>query len=613
MSQIKIYISLIIRIKNKIIYHIKKYGIFRTIKKCIKLFPKKLVSLLIFLKNNSRYGYLSWRKKNEPTKRELKEQKKHIFKINPKVSIVVPMYKTNKKFLKQMIKSVQKQTYSNWELCIADGSPKESKLVKKISKKDNRIKYKFLKENMGISKNSNEAIKMANGDYIALLDHDDTLAPFALYEIVKCINNNLDIDFIYSDEDILSFLRGKRIRPIFKPDFSIDYLRDCNYICHLSVIKKELMDRLKGFNWEYEGSQDHDLVLRIAENTNKIYHIPKVLYHWRNVATSFSHNTETRIKAWDSGKKAVQDHLNRLQIPAVVEKGSFLGHYKIEYKLQGNPSVDILIPNKDEVKTLKRCINSILNLTTYKNYNIIVIENNSESKEILEYYEDLKKYNNIQILQYQEKGFNYSKLINFGVANSNSEYILQLNNDTEVIEPTWLENMLQYIQRKDVGIVGAKLLYYDKTVQHAGVVIGQGSIPGHIYVGHPSETLETSAVKNMSAVTGACLMSKRKIYKEVNFMNEELEVALNDVDFCLKVREKGYLVIYTPYAKLYHYESKSRGLEDTEEKAERFNKECELVKKTWKKLFDNGDPYYNINLSLRDGNAKIFTGKINYN
>ena len=613
MSKIKIYINLLIHIKNKIVFYIKKYGIFKTLKKCLQVFPQKILNLILFIRNNSRYGYSAWIKNNEPTKRELEEQKKYSFKINPKISILVPMYKTNKKFLKEMIKSVQKQTYSNWELCITDGSPKESLLVKCEAKKDNRIKYKFLNENKGISKNSNEGINMAKGDYIVLLDHDDTLAPFALYETVKCINNNPDVEFIYSDEDILSCLQARRIKPNFKPDFSIDYLRECNYICHLSVIRKKLMDKLKGFNSEYEGSQDHDLILRIAENAKKIEHIPKILYHWRNVTTSFSHNKETRNKAWDSGRKAVQDHLNRQGISAIVKKGSFFGHYKIEYQIIGTPSVDILIPNKDEVETLKRCVNSILNLTTYKNYKIIIIENNSVTKEVFEYYEELKKHDNIQILQYKEKGFNYSKLINYGVMNTNSQYILQLNNDTEVIEPTWIENMLQYIQRKDVGIVGAQLRYYDNTIQHAGVVIGLGGVAGHIYVGHPSGILETNEVKNRSAVTGACLMSKREVYEKVGFMTEELEVALNDIDFCLKVREKGYLIIYTPYAKLFHYESKSRGLEDTEEKIQRFNSECEFFKKTWKKILNNGDPYYNINLSLNDGNAKIFTGKINYN
>jgi len=614
MSYIKKIIKLAIHIINKIIYYRKKYGILKTIKKCVKVFPKKFSNFIKLIKSSNvikkRYGI--WIKNNEPNKYELNEQKKHKFNNNPKISIVVPMYNTDKNMLKEMVRSVQQQTYSNWELCIADGSPKINNMLQKISENDTRIKYNFLNENKGISGNSNEALKMAEGQYVALLDHDDTLAPFALYEVVKCINENPSVEFIYSDEDMLSRMFGTRGYPAFKPDFSIDFLRTCNYICHFSVLKKELMDSLEGFRSEYDGSQDHDLVLRVSEKTNKIEHISKILYHWRTVTTSFSNNTKTRMKAWEAGRKAVQDHLNRIGITATVEKGKIFGRYKINYKIFGNPLVTILIPNKDEVQTLNRCIESILEKTSYKNYKIVIIENNSKNKETFDYYDKIKENKNIEIIEYKEKGFNYSKIINFGVKNTTGEYILQLNNDIEVISPNWIESMLQYIQRKDVGVVGAQLYYYDNTIQHAGVIVGIGGTAGHLYVGSAKGRGEANELKNLSAVTGACLLSKRSIYEEVNFMTEEFEVALNDIDFCLKVREKGYLVVYNPYTELYHYESKSRGKEDTIEKKERYSKECKRFASRWEDILKYGDPYYNINFSLDTCNPTVTIKKINY-
>ena len=560
------------------------------------------------LDNANKPEYEVWIRENEPKKSELDAQRKHKFKYEPKISLVVPMYNTPVKFFEELVDSLIRQTYSNWELCLADGSPEKNPKIEKITNKDKRIKYKFLGVNKNISGNTNEALKLVTGDFIGLLDHDDMLLDFSLYEVVKAINENPDVEFLFSDEDKIDDNYKNRFEPYFKSDYGPDSLNSINYICHFSVFKKELMDKLEGFRSKYDGAQDYDIILRMTEFTQNIVHIPKILYHWRVHKDSTAKTPEAKPYTREAGRKAVEDHLKRIGLEAVVREGRLIGTNEVEYKVIGNPKVSIMIPNKDEIDTLKVCLNSILEKTTYKNYEINIIENNSEKKETFEYYKELEKNPKIHILKYPEKGFNYSKIMNFAAKNSNGDFLMQLNNDTELLTPDWLQKMVGYCQRKDVGCVGVSLFYPDETYQHAGTIIGLGGIAGHRFVGLSKDYYKftgyqgyfgkESNIEDLSAVTAACLMTKKSVYEEVGYMNEKLAVAFNDVDFCLRIREKGYLVVYNPYVQLTHYESKTRGLEDSPEKQKRFLSEIEEFNKTWKKYMEKGDPYYNTNLRL---------------
>lgn len=561
--------------------------------------------------------YQIWIEKNEPTKEELQEQKNTKFKINPKISIIIPMYNTPVNFFEELVDNLIGQTYSNWELCLADGSPEENKELEKIYKKDERIKYKFIGENKGIAGNTNEALSLVTGDFVALLDHDDLLPLFSLYEIVKCINENPDVEFIYTDEDKFEKLGGKRYDPYFKSDFAPDTLRANNFICHFSVFKKELMDKLGGFRSEYDGAQDYDILLRMSEETNKIVHIPKILYHWRVHALSTAKAGGTaKPYAYEAGIKAIQDHINRLGLKGTVEQGNTLGTYKINYEVIGNPKVSIIIPNKDYINTLKVCLNSLKKLTTYENYEIIVVENNSEESETFDYYKKIDGKDKIKVVYFPEKEFNYSKIINFGVKNSTGDYIIQLNNDTELMTPNWIQEMLGFAQREDVGAVGVELFYPDNTIQHAGIIIGIGGVAGHVFKNLPKGIhgyfSKDAMIQNLSAVTAACIMTPKSIYYDVDCMDEKFKVAFNDVDFCLKIREKGKLIVYNPFVQFKHYESKSRGFEDTPEKKARFQTEIDRFHDKWQSVLDKGDPYYNINLRLDNDQCAIRTEKVEY-
>lgn len=554
--------------------------------------------------------YQIWIKNNEPNENKLNEQRNKKFDFEPKISVIVPMYNTPINFFQELVECLINQTYKNWELCLADGSPEKNTEIESIISKDNRIKYVFLGENKGIAGNSNEALKLATGDFIALLDHDDLLPEFSLFEIVKCINKNPNVEFIYTDEDKIEEKGGKRYDPYFKSDFAPDTLRANNYICHFSVYKKELMNKLKGFKEGYDGAQDYDLILRMSENTNNIIHIPRILYHWRvHSLSTAQHGGAAKPYAYEAGIKAIQSHIDRLNLRGKVESGVTLGTYKINYDIIGNPKVSILIPNKDYIETLKVCLDSIKRLTTYNNYEIIIIENNSEDKKTFDFYKEIEGKDNIKVVYYPEKEFNYSKIINFGVKKAKGEYIVQLNNDTELITKNWLKEMLMYAQREDVGAVGVKLFYPDKTIQHAGIIVGIGGVAGHVFKNLPESAhgyfSKESMIQNMSAVTAACIMTRKSIYDEVGYMDEKFKVAFNDVDFCLKIREKGKLIVYNPYVQFIHYESKSRGYEDTPEKIERFKAEIDRFKRKWNNILENGDPYYNINLRLDNDQCDI--------
>lgn len=626
---------------NQIRFYIKKYGFFKTIKKCIKVVVRKIIRILKNEKDPTYGDYGGWIKFNELGEPEFKIQRKKTFEISPKISVVVPMYNTKEKFFKDLVNCMINQTYSNWELCLADGSPEQNETLKKYYEKDERIKYKFLGENRGIAGNSNAAIEMATGDYIALLDHDDILADYALYEVVNYINRFPNSEFLYSDEDKIDE-NNNRYDAYFKPDFSPDTLRCQNYICHFSIFKKELMEKLEGFRADYDGAQDYDIFLRMSEETKpeNITHIPKILYHWRVHSQSTAQlNSNAKNYAFEAGVKAIEDHLKRIGLEGTVTNGCIDGIYRVDYKVKGNPKVSIIIPNKDGKETLEVCINSVLEKTTYENYEIIVLENNSDSKEIYKYYKELLKNDKIKIANYNtgkfieseeqcsldytnknrikvKPGFNYSAIINFGARMSEGEYVVQLNNDTELITPNWLEIMIGYCQREDVGAVGAKLYYPDETIQHAGIIVGLGGIAGNRFKSIPKNGhgyfAQESMIQNLSAVTGACLFAKKRIYEEVDYMNEDLAVAFNDVDFCLRIREKGYLVVYNPFVEFWHYESKSRGQENTPAKIKRFQGEISTFEQSWAEFLEKGDPYYNINLSLDTEVYHMKNIKVNY-
>lgn len=552
--------------------------------------------------------YSNWINNNKLTKEDIEKQKNTQFEYSPLISIITPLYNTPKEFFIDYLESIQKQTYQNWEICLVDASKEKLEYIEDLIKQDEKIKYKKLEVNNGISENSNKAIEMARGEFIALIDHDDMISQNALFEIVSSLNENKETDFIYTDEDKFEGNLENRYFPFFKPDFSPDFLRSNNYICHLSVIRKELVEKVGYFKKEFDGAQDYDLFLKISEQTKNIVHIPKVLYHWRIHNLSTAQNMETKMYAIEAGKKAIEEHCKRLNLHAEVYEEKPLGLYRVKYELNEKPLISIIIPNKDSIKYLKKAIKSVLK-STYINYEIIIVENNSEKAKTFKYYDIIQKNPKIKVIKYEEKGFNYSKINNFAIKQAKGEYIVLLNNDIKIITPNWLEEMLSLCQRDEVGIVGAKLLYYDKTIQHAGVVIGMGGIAGHVNRTIPEKEPgyygRTKVINNYSAVTAACLMTKKELYEKVEGLDEKFAVAFNDVDFCMKIRKLNKLIIYTPYAKLYHYESKSRGYEDTPEKKKRFEGEIALFKQKWGKELEEGDPYFNPNLDLFSEQCEI--------
>lgn len=546
--------------------------------------------------------YEQWYENHKALPEELEKQKNEKWKRKPLISIVVPVYNTPQVFLRQMIESVQNQSYSEWELCIGNASP-ENKEMKKILeeyKNDARIKEVEIPENKGISQNTNRAMEIASGEWIGLLDHDDLLAPNALYEIAKAVNEHPDTEVIYTDEDKVTTDLKEHFQPHLKPDFNLDLLRSNNYICHFFVASRDLIKRVGGFRPEFNGAQDYDLILRCTEQAKQIVHIPKILYHWRVHKASTADNPASKMYAFDAGKRAIEEHLVRCRTKGTVQHTKDLGFYRVKYEVCGEPLVSIIIPNKDQSEALKKCLDSIREKTSYRNYEIIIVENNSEEPETFAFYKKIAG-EKIKIVTWEGE-FNYSAINNFGVRHARGDYLLLLNNDVEIINGDWLTEMLSHCQRKEVGIVGAKLYYPDNTIQHAGIIIGIGGIAGSVFVGLPrafSGYLHKASIQlDLSAVTAACMLVKRSVFEQVGGLEEKLKVAFNDVDFCLRVREKGYLVVYDPYAELYHYESKTRGAEDTKEKIRRFQTEIEYMRSHWIGLLKKGDPYYNCNLSL---------------
>ena len=547
--------------------------------------------------------YQEWYEKNKPSEEELARQRKKKWKEPVTISVLVPAYRTPEVFLRQMIESVLNQTYPHLELCIADGSGKNisvEKVVKEYQANDQRVRYQRLEKNEGIAGNTNAAIRMATGDYLALFDHDDLLSPNALFEVASTIEKD-KADVVYTDEDKVTSDLKEHFQPHFKPDFNPDLLCSNNYICHLFVVKRSLALKLGGQDPAYDGAQDYDFIFRCTEEAEKIVHIAKILYHWRVHQASTADNPTSKMYAFDAGKRAIEAHLQRIGAKAEVSHTKDLGFYRVKYQVQGNPKVSIVIPNKDEKETLKKCLESIWQKTTYSNYEIILVENNSTTREIRDYYQELDGKNGVRVV-YWDKEFNYSAINNFGISYAKGEYILCLNNDITVISPEWMEELLANCQRPEVGIVGARLYYPDNTIQHAGIVLGMGGCAGSLFVGLARSRggyLHKAALQqDLSAVTAACFMVKKEAFEKVGGFEEKLAVAFNDVDFCLKVRHAGYLVVYDPYAELYHHESKTRGYENTEAKKRRFQEEIEYMRCHWMPDILR-DPYYNENLSLK--------------
>ena len=580
--------------------------------------PYKLVSSLLHKGPAETMRLIKnvWKKRRKRTYTltllEWEAQRHAKFPRDIKISVLVPLYNTPEKFLREMIHSVQQQTYANWELCLADGSDDAhayvGELCRKIAGEDSRVKYTKLEKNLGISGNTNACIAMAEGEYIALFDHDDLLHPAALYETMRAICER-DADFIYTDENTFHETPADAYCPHHKPDYSPDTLRSYNYICHFTTFKASLLEEIGGgFRSEFDGSQDYDLFLRLTEKANRIVHIPRILYYWRSHAASVASDISAKPYVIEAAKKALKEHLTRVGLEGEVHDAEHPSTYRIAYKIQNSGLISIMIPNKDHIDDLSKCITSVREKSTYQNWEIIIIENNSTEEETFRYYDEIQKDERIRVVRW-DGPFNYSAINNFGAQFATGEYILLLNNDVEVINPDWLEQMLMFAQRSDVGAVGCKLLYPDDTVQHGGVIVGLGGVAGHSHKGFPRDSVgyfaRLALAQNLSAVTAACLLLRRTVWDEVGGLDEAYEVAFNDVDFCMRIRKAGYLVVFTPFAELYHYESKSRGYEDTDEKKVRFEGEINRFKARWKAELEAGDPYYNPNLTLMAENFAL--------
>ncbi len=598
-SQELTYIHEVIKLKDK---QIEALRLKNRAKKVInKLLGKKDEFDPFDPKNEPKKGATPGYKYQAPTLTPQIQEEIKNFSKKPLISIITPVYNVDPKWLDLAVKSVENQWYDNWELCIVDDKSTNEATINYLKSLNNpKIKVKFLEENGNISKASNEAVKLSSGEYLSLLDNDDELTPNALYEMVKAINKT-DADFLYSDEDFID-TNGNCSNPHFKPDFSPDLLLSHNYITHLSCFKRELFDRVGGFRSKYDGSQDYDLFLRMSEQTNNIHHIPKVLYHWRMLESSTSANSKAKPEAIQRSKELLEETLKRRGIKAKVIPQEMDHYYRVKYEIIGNPLVSIIIPFKDKPELLETCVKSLLKFTTYQNFEVIGVSNNSEEEATFALMKELEKLDpRVKFYEYNEP-FNYAKINNYAVENfAKGEHILLLNNDIEIIHEGWLEAMLEHSQRAEIGCVGAKLLYPNNTIQHAGIIIGLGGYAGHSHKHYPKDNPgyfnRLNSIQNLSAVTAACLMVKKSIYQEVDGMDEvKFKVAYNDVDFCLRVREKGYLNLYTPFATMYHHESITRGYETTPEKIARFQTEKDALFERHKEILTNGDPYYNPNL-----------------
>lgn len=546
--------------------------------------------------------YEKWVIANNKTDKEIEAQSKKIFRKRPKISIAIPLYNTDIEFFRELLYTVHCQTYSNWELCLADGSPKELTEIKKMVEKDKRIKYKFLAENKGISGNTNEALKMATGKYISLLDHDDMLSIDALYEIVKVINENKNVDFIYSDEDKFHFLDEPRYEPHFKPDYAPDTLRSNNYICHYSVFKKELLDKIGGFKSEFDGAQDYDLILRATEKAKKIVHIPKVLYHWRVHKGSTAMQIEVKPYAINAGKMAIEKHLERLKLKGKVTNGKNSGTYSVEYDIEGNPKVSILIDVTSKYSNIEEVIENILNNTDYENFEIVLFSNilNSDLEKKIKNKD--KKFNNyknkIKFIIKEEK--NISQIYNDYIIENACEYILLFDSNSKIITENWLEKMLGFAEKENVGVVGARIYNEDTTTYNAGYVInlenGFCALNKGLKKDENGYFGREKLIQNLNAVSGNCLMTNLETFKQVNGFSREFSKEFSAVDYCLKVRKQNKLIVYNSTVELAKFENEI-DIENIDEKNRFLEK--------WKEKLEKQDEYYNKNFDQKSGLYEI--------
>ncbi len=577
--------------------------------------PKEFMNHLLDRLEPEEVPYGPWFLAHRASNGELAAQKREGVPGGPKFSVIVPAYLTPEKYLSRMIESVIAQSYGNWELVIADasdrampaGSRSVEAVVKSYAEKDARIRYVKLAENKDIASNTNAAVREADGSYLAFLDHDDTIAPDALWHFAKAAADGADM--IYSDEDKIRGDEEEHFQPHFKPDFNLDLLRSNNYITHFLAVKESLAGE-DPFDPAMSGAQDYDFIFRMSEKAEKIVHIPRVLYHWRTHEASTADNPLSKQYAYEAGKMAIEGNLKRTGTEGTVELLPDFGFYRVRYPVQGKPLVSIIIPNKDNADTLRACMEA-LGKTHYPYYEVLIIENGSKEKKTFDYYQKLKEENpRVRFLRWK-KPFNYSAINNYGASKAKGEYLLFMNNDVRVsISSEWLSEMLGVCQRADVGIVGSRLYYPNNTVQHAGIVIGIGGVAGAMFVDLPrgrSGYMHKAAImQDLSAVTAALMLVRRSAFEAVNGFTEELAVAFNDVDLCLKViRDTGLRVVYDPYAEAYHDESRTRGPEDSPEKVRRFQSEIEYMRVHWLDLLKNGDPNYNKNLSLKKWNYSL--------
>lgn len=563
--------------------------------------------------HSEKIGYELWLENNLPGEEELASQRQTVFNSRPKFSIAVPLYNTNETLLREMIDSVRAQTYADWELCLADGSTDSTDRGKIVEGyQDPRIRYRKLEKNEGISGNTNAAIAMAGGDWIAFLDHDDTLAPQALYAYAKCINRSPETDFLYSDEDKMDEKGRKHFDPFFKPDFSPHLLLSNNYITHFTAVRKTVLDEIGPLDSSYDGAQDYDLILRATEKARKVQHVPDILYHWRALSQSTASSPGAKVYTSDAGRRAVEAAMKRRGIDAQVLHHRLPNTYHVVYPVpKPQPLISIIIPSHNEPATLRKCLNSIFSKRGWDNYEVLVVENNSTDSKTFAYYEEIRHNPHVRLLTWNHS-FNYASINNWAAEQAKGDLLLFLNNDTEVISPDWLEEMASLALQPDVGAVGAKLYYPDRTIQHGGVVIRIGGIAGHSHKCVPYDVpgyfSRMYMVHDLSAVTAACLMTRRSVFAEVGGFDEEFVLAFNDVDLCLRIREAGYSILFTPLAELFHYESKTRGYEVTPAQRERFIREQRAWLRRWMEKYP-GDPFYNPNLTYGHEQYQIDGGR----
>ena len=552
--------------------------------------------------------YQDWLVRTEPSQWDLTRQgaEEVAWAYRPFISLITPVYNTPPEILRATIESVLGQTYSNWELCLVDGAstePKTISILQEYNGRDSRIRFKLLKENSGISANSNAALEISRGEFIGLLDHDDLISADALYENVRLLNRYPQADIIYSDEDKLN-LDGQRISPFFKPDWSPELFETLMYTAHLGLYRASLIQKVGGFRPYLDGAQDHDMVLRLSEQTNNIYHIPKVLYHWRMTPISTAFDSKAKPHADTARLRALEEYCLRLNRPALIEPGLLLTNVRLRYLLAKNPEVAIIIAVQDQPKTLQRCLDSIRQYSTYDNYRLVIVHNDSQPPTALQYLAELANVPNLQVLNFPGS-FNYAAINNWAVSQLNSEFVIFLDNTTEVITPDWIEALLEYAARPEIGAVGAMLLYPDKSVQHSGLALGVTGIAGPLMRGLEARKSGyfglARTVKNVSAVAGACLMTKIDLFRSVNGFDEQhLPTAFSDVDYCLKLGERGLRTIWTPYAELYQHEARelkqSSGIVAEVENEPHLDGETSYMLRRWSAVIAN-DPYYNINLS----------------